>query len=314
MSGCSHGSCSAAAAMLDHPSVRTRPALWRYNRGWRVFVTAPAAGVPVVVTIGDREVYGRSDRGGYIDVVAHDHGLEPGWRQVVVAAQGTDPVPADVYIVGDGGPGIVSDIDDTVICDDAAAANDRGVEHLRPQRQDAARRVRVVSDVPPTLAQVRHRPLSTGAWNTIPTLTRFLIESGYPLGPLLMTDWGATNTGWFRGGQEHKRRLCTASLATSRTSRGSSSATTGGTTANMRRVRRGAPDKVGPSASGRSRRPSRCCRTGRSRGGSTARLGQPEGPDPPGSGWARPVRLLEQAGMAGEPIAADEQPSRPPTP
>ena len=26
----------------------------RYNRGWRVFVTAPAAGVPVVVTIGDR--------------------------------------------------------------------------------------------------------------------------------------------------------------------------------------------------------------------------------------------------------------------
>ena len=53
------------------------------------------------VTIGDREVYGRSDRGGYIDVVAHDHGLEPGWRQVVVEAQGTDPVPADVFIVGD---------------------------------------------------------------------------------------------------------------------------------------------------------------------------------------------------------------------
>ena len=47
--------------------------------------------------------------------------------------------------------------------------------------------------------------LSTGAWNTAPTLTRFLDRHGYPAGPLLMTDWGPTNTGWFRSGQEHKR-------------------------------------------------------------------------------------------------------------
>jgi phosphatidate phosphatase APP1 len=47
--------------------------------------------------------------------------------------------------------------------------------------------------------------LSTGAWNTAPQLTRFLQRSGYPPGPLLLTDWGPTNTGWFRSGQEHKR-------------------------------------------------------------------------------------------------------------
>ena len=47
--------------------------------------------------------------------------------------------------------------------------------------------------------------LSTGAWNTAPTLTRFLKRHGYPLGPLLLTDWGPTNTGWFRSGQDHKR-------------------------------------------------------------------------------------------------------------
>jgi phosphatidate phosphatase APP1 len=47
--------------------------------------------------------------------------------------------------------------------------------------------------------------VSTGAWNSAPTLTRFLVESGYPLGPLLLTDWGPTNTGWFRSGQQHKR-------------------------------------------------------------------------------------------------------------
>src|SRR5699024_1395626 len=46
--------------------------------------------------------------------------------------------------------------------------------------------------------------LSTGAWNTAPTLTRFLRRHKYPEGPLLLTDWGATNTGWFRSGQEHK--------------------------------------------------------------------------------------------------------------
>jgi len=27
---------------------------------------------------------------------------------------------------------------------------------------------------------------------------------GFPEGPLLLTDWGPTNTGWFRSGREHK--------------------------------------------------------------------------------------------------------------
>jgi phosphatidate phosphatase APP1 len=47
--------------------------------------------------------------------------------------------------------------------------------------------------------------LSTGAWNTAPTLSRFLARHGYPAGPMLLTDWGPTNTGWFRSGREHKR-------------------------------------------------------------------------------------------------------------
>jgi phosphatidate phosphatase APP1 len=48
--------------------------------------------------------------------------------------------------------------------------------------------------------------LSTGAWNIAPALTRFLRRHDYPVGPLLLTDWGPTNTGWFRSGQEHKER------------------------------------------------------------------------------------------------------------
>jgi phosphatidate phosphatase APP1 len=46
--------------------------------------------------------------------------------------------------------------------------------------------------------------VSTGAWNTAGTLRSFLARNGYPAGPLLLTDWGPTNTGWFRSGQEHK--------------------------------------------------------------------------------------------------------------
>ena len=72
--------------------------------------------------------------------------------------------------------------------------------------------------------------LSTGAWNTAPTLTRFLKRHGYPAGPLLLTDWGPTNTGWFRSGQEHKRAALHRLAASSPRSAGSSSATTGSTT------------------------------------------------------------------------------------
>ena len=222
--------------------------------------------MPVVVTIGDREVYGRSDRGGYIDVVAHDHGLEPGWRQVVVAAQGTDPVPADVYIVGDDVTyGIVSDIDDTVI----TTTLPRPMIAAWNTFVRSGKTRRAVSGMAPMYRRPLRAPgcaivyLSTGAWNTIPTLTRFLVESGYPLGPLLMTDWGATNTGWFRSGQEHKRRLTAPPrsrlpehlVAPRRRRRAARPAA-------VRRVRRGAPRQgQGHLHPAGSRRPSRCCRT-----------------------------------------------------
>lgn len=47
--------------------------------------------------------------------------------------------------------------------------------------------------------------LSTGAWNAVPTLRSFFKKHAIPNAPMLMTDWGPTNTGWFRSGIEHKR-------------------------------------------------------------------------------------------------------------
>ena len=48
--------------------------------------------------------------------------------------------------------------------------------------------------------------LSTGAWNVQPTVRDFLERLDYPRGAFLMTDFGPSNTGWFRSGPEHKRR------------------------------------------------------------------------------------------------------------
>jgi phosphatidate phosphatase APP1 len=47
--------------------------------------------------------------------------------------------------------------------------------------------------------------VSTGAWNFAAHLERFIAEHRFPPGPLLLTDWGPTEEGWFRSGATHKR-------------------------------------------------------------------------------------------------------------
>jgi phosphatidate phosphatase APP1 len=178
------------------------------QRGWRAFVTAGAMNVPVRVMVGDRTVLTFSDRSGYIDVVIKDPGLQPGWRAVTIVAEEGPPVQAAVLIIDrDTRFGLVSDIDDTVISTSLPrpliAAWNTFV------RQETARHL-VPGMAPMFRTLIDEHPgaptfyLSTGAWNTAPTLTRFLKRHGYPAGPMLMTDWGPTNTGWFRSGQEHK--------------------------------------------------------------------------------------------------------------
>jgi phosphatidate phosphatase APP1 len=178
------------------------------QRGWRAFITAGAMNVPVRVVVGDRMTQTFSDRSGYIDVVIPRPGLEPGWRAVTVEAEGGKAVQAAVLIIDrEARFGLVSDIDDTVISTSLprpliAAWNTfvrpETARHLVPGMAPMLRTLISENPGAPTFY------LSTGAWNTAPTLTRFLKRHGYPAGPMLMTDWGPTNTGWFRSGQEHK--------------------------------------------------------------------------------------------------------------
>jgi len=186
------------------------------RRGWRNFVTAEAAGTEVTITVGQVRHVVRTDRSGFLDVRLPNPGLEPGWRQVTLAVTGSDPVVAPLLVVdAEETFGIVSDIDDTVI------------RTFLPRPLIAAYTTFVLPEQArrpvPGMAGLyegllREHPgaptvyVSTGAWNTAGALSRFLARHGFPAGPLLLTDWGPTNTGWFRSGQEHKR-ACLRSLA-----------------------------------------------------------------------------------------------------
>ena len=179
------------------------------RRGWRSFITNPAFNEPVSITVGERTVTARSDRSGIIDVTITGHGLEPGWHDVTITSPRAADTTAAVLVIGpDQDFGIISDLDDTVIKTmlprPMIAAWNTFLRHegTRAAVPGMATFYREMLAAHPQAPVVY---VSTGAWNTVPQLTRFLRDRGYPLGPLLMTDWGPTNTGWFRSGQDHKR-------------------------------------------------------------------------------------------------------------
>ena len=179
------------------------------RRGWRNFFTVACVSRPVKISFDDREYEVVTDGQGYIDTQIGDHGLAPGWHTVQVSTAEAEPTAADVLVVAkDVTFGIVSDIDDTVITTYLprpliAAWNSLVVT------EDARQAVAGMSELYRSILEDHPGSpivyVSTGAWNTLPFLRRFLHRQRFPSGPLLLTDWGPTNTGWFRSGLEHKR-------------------------------------------------------------------------------------------------------------
>lgn len=194
------------------PSARvdgTQPDAERAPRGWRAFVTAQVAGAPATIKLGDREIAATSDRGGYLDVTIQEHGLGAGWHDVRISTPGSSEAVGSVIVVGSEPTiGLISDIDDTVISTSLPRPLIAGWNTF--VRSEAARRpvpgmAELYRELLAGHPQAPTVYLSTGAWNTAPALTRFLRRYGFPDGPLVLTDWGPTNTGWFRSGQQHKR-------------------------------------------------------------------------------------------------------------
>lgn len=187
----------------------TDVAVPKHARGWRQFITAPMAHAAIEITVGEKKLRTRTDPGGFFDLMVTGHGLVPGWHTVRVRTTANIIGAARIYILDPSSRiGVVSDIDDTVI-----------ITHLpRPliAAYNAFMLTEEARDVVPGMARwyqhiLRDHPhapvvyLSTGAFNTVPFLQRFLHHHAYPNGMMLMTDWGTTPRGWFRSGLEHKR-------------------------------------------------------------------------------------------------------------
>lgn len=180
-----------------------------YRRGWRNFVALSKVDARATIHVGDMAIPVRADRGGYIDVRIDNPGLEPGWHTVTI--EGSDGASAltQVHIVGDDVTfGIVSDIDDTIISTwlprlMLAAWNSFVLtEQARQAVPGMARWYQQLLAAHPGSPIIY---VSTGAFNTFPMIRRFQQRHGIPIGPMLLTDWGPTNTGWFRSGTDHKR-------------------------------------------------------------------------------------------------------------
>jgi phosphatidate phosphatase APP1 len=126
-----------------------------------------------------------------------------------MSANGSPPVSADVFVLGDEEQfGIISDIDDTVMVT-ALPRPLLAAWHTFVVNEHARAATPGMPVLYERLSDAHHAPpvfyLSTGAWNVAPTLTRFLSSNLYPPGALLLTDWGPTADRWFRSGKEHKR-------------------------------------------------------------------------------------------------------------
>lgn len=178
------------------------------RRGFRNFFSAACVRAAVTITVGDQVISATTDRGGYIDERIRNHDLPSGWQQVRIRSRTSKMASADVHVVADDVDfGVVSDIDDTIISTwlprPLIAAWNSFIrdESARQSVPGMARMYTTLLDEHPGAPVIY---ISTGAWNTHGFLSRFLKRHGYPHGAMLLTDWGPTNTGWFRSGMAHK--------------------------------------------------------------------------------------------------------------
>ncbi|SDB88163.1 Phosphatidate phosphatase APP1 [Sanguibacter gelidistatuariae] len=199
-----------SAPQLRRRRARMRtPETLRAVRGWRSFVTAQLPGTRVQVVVGGAVHEVLTDRGGYIDVTLPAT-LGEGWHDVRILPEGGPAVLAPVRVISTRPcTGLLSDVDDTVMVTMLPRPLS-AIWNLLVLHEDARLPVPGMSQLYAELggldAAMPVVYLSTNAWNVAPALRRFLAHHRFPAGPLLLTDWGPTNTGLFRSGPEHKRQ------------------------------------------------------------------------------------------------------------
>lgn len=197
-------------ATPEHSRLRADVAQVQRVRGWRSFTSLHVPYSPVRISVDGKlvtEVV--ADRGGVIDAIV-PVALSPGWHTITMQTSEGEPADTPIHVMDPAAKfGVISDVDDTILMTALpkpfVAAWNSFV--LTEQARAATPGMPVLLD-----HLVAGKPgtpivyLSTGAWNAAPALTRFLARNLYPVGPLLLTDWGPTHDRWFRSGREHKQR------------------------------------------------------------------------------------------------------------
>jgi phosphatidate phosphatase APP1 len=189
--------------------VQDRPR--RSLRGFRPFVVLPADQEQVEIRIGEQTVLTVSDRGGYVDQeIVPLEPLEPGWHTVRFTAtrSGYYEQARIVVVSPTASIGVISDIDDTAIVTAvpqvALAVWNTFIQKIT-NRQPVTGMPSLFQAIVAAYSQAPVIYLSNGAWNTARNLRKFLHRFEFPFGPLLLTDFGPTDTGFFRSGKQHKR-------------------------------------------------------------------------------------------------------------
>lgn len=174
-------------------------------------------GVPVTVSLADRQTTVTTDADGYWRAEVTGLALTPGWHrgtaelgpdaaQVGAAETEALVLPADAPIA------LVSDVDDTVvhsgITNLLSAARTllfRNAATRTPWAGVAELYRRLADGLSPGPDQAPVFYLSTSPWNLYDLLVEFLDRTGLPRGPLLLMDWGLSGRGLLRGEKNHHK-------------------------------------------------------------------------------------------------------------
>ena len=174
------------------------------------FLTVEVAGATITVHTPAAAATTRSDRDGYVDVVVDEPGLPPGWHDAQLTLAGGTTVATPVLVVSpDVHLGLVSDVDDTIL----ETGLTRGLEFLRITLLTEVTE-RALPGAAALYRALACRPgdaglpvfyLTTSPGTCTEMLLEFIAMRGFPMGPLLLTDWGPGRGNLLRiGAREHK--------------------------------------------------------------------------------------------------------------
>jgi phosphatidate phosphatase APP1 len=200
------------ARALMSPAEQRRHVPSPSMRGFRSYISLPADEEQVEIRIKDLTEMVMTDRGGYIDHNFHlVDPLAPGWHSIhFTATRSGATAKASLLVVDPKATiGMISDVDDTAMITAvprlAHAAWNTFLKKVG-DREPVAGMAAFMTAIQDEHHNAPVIYLSNGAWNTIRNLGRFLKKFEFPAGAMLLTDFGPTDTGWFRSGMAHKRQ------------------------------------------------------------------------------------------------------------